>query len=138
MFGTYRCEGCSHTWCSGNAWNGYGQQCKSCKSMIMPELQPLRRGEHEKEGPPHQQALCERCQILGRNCRGELSTMMGRLGGWGVNHGVDDDEEYFNEVDADPGDERDPEEYFDDHDNDLDYEGEYYNHDGEYGGESDD
>lgn len=51
--------------------------------MIMPHLQPLRRGKGEIEGPPHVQELCGRCQKLGRNCRGvpsgDLSTMMGSL-----------------------------------------------------------
>ena len=122
-----------------------------CKRMIRPELQPLRGGEHGNEGPPHQQALCGRCQKLGRNCRGNLSTMMGSLALGRSNDGVDDDDDpederdpegFFNEVDAYPEYERDSEEYFDDPDNYLDYEdreGEYDNQDyyDEYGGESD-
>ena len=118
----------------------------------MPELKPLRPEEHRNEAKPHPQAFCGRCQKLGRNCRGDILTMMGSLALGGSNDGVDDDEdpederdpeEYSNQEDAYPEYERDPEEYFDDPDNYLDYEdreGEYDNQDyyDECGGENDD
>eukprot|EP00731_Ephydatia_muelleri_P025082 Em0017g165a len=69
MFGTFRCKGCNNTWYSGNAWNGYGQQCKSCLGTVMPELRPLQGGPRHQEGPPHVQSLCDRCKKLGYNCR---------------------------------------------------------------------
>ena len=41
--------------------------------MIMPELRPLQGGGPQREGPPHQQALCERCKKLGYNCMNDAS-----------------------------------------------------------------
>ena len=80
----------------------------------MPELQPFRRGTPGEGGPPHDQALCGRCRLLGRNCSGvrdDFSTMMGHpsLGEGPPNNGVDDDEdpydweeEHQDEMDKDP------------------------------------
>jgi len=71
MFGEFRCTGCIHTWYSGNAWEGKGQQCLQCKRMILPaSLRPLQYQFHNDEDrKPHIQELCEKCQELGYNCR---------------------------------------------------------------------
>lgn len=42
--------------------------------MIKPhELRPLRRNPRQQVGKPHESELCERCQELGYNCRGQVS-----------------------------------------------------------------
>ena len=72
MFGEFSCEPCNNQWKSGNAWEGKVQQCRLCKSNILPcNLQPLlsRPGSHDPDQKPHMQELCGMCKTLGSNCR---------------------------------------------------------------------
>ena len=73
MFGEYLCK-CGNSWPSGNSWEGMGQQCGDCKTMILPHtLRPLRWSGGAKKGAPHRQDLCQMCQKLGYNCRDKLA-----------------------------------------------------------------
>ena len=69
MFGEFFCSSCQHEWKSGNAWEGKGQQCFTCRRMILPRtLRPLMWSGISR-GAPHREDLCEMCKELGHNCR---------------------------------------------------------------------
>ena len=69
MFGDFFC-GCGNNWSSAYSWEGMGQQCQDCKTMILPiNLRPLCPSSSSNLGPPHMQEYCEMCQRLGYNCR---------------------------------------------------------------------
>ena len=68
MFGEFFCE-CGNSWSSAYSWEGMGQQCQECETMILPQnLCTLRPSSSSSLGPPHKQELCEMCQKLGYNC----------------------------------------------------------------------
>lgn len=70
MFGEFFCGKCARKWYSGNAWEGKGQQCRGCNSMVHPtSLRPLRPSSGYQAKEPHDQVRCQMCQELGRNCK---------------------------------------------------------------------
>ena len=70
MFGEFFCGKCVRKWYSGNAWEGKGQQCRECNLMVHPtSLRPLRPSPGYQAKEPHDQARCQMCQELGRNCK---------------------------------------------------------------------
>jgi len=74
MFGEFYCQHCHRRWSSGVAWQGKGQQCKTCRRMVLPKsLRPLQsqrtHNSDDEDRKPHQGNLCQMCQELGFNCR---------------------------------------------------------------------
>ena len=70
FYGHYQCEDCSNRWKSGNAWQGYTQDCKSCSKTNWPfKVYHLEQSVDPLDGKPHKSELCGKCQELGYNCR---------------------------------------------------------------------
>ena len=70
MFGEFFCGKCVRKWYSGNAWEGKGQQCRVCNSMVHPtSLCPLWPSPGYQGKEPHDQACCQMWQELGHNCK---------------------------------------------------------------------
>ncbi len=76
MFGTFHCDQCHNKWQSGYAWDGVGQDCRSCRIMILPHtLEPLKiTGTPVGKGQPHREDLCEMCKQLGHSCKNYIPT----------------------------------------------------------------
>ena len=80
MFGEFYCQYCRCGWSSGNAWEGKGQQCKTCQRMVLPKsLRPLNAQFHgsDKDRKPHKRNLCQKCQELGYDCRNYVPSLSG-------------------------------------------------------------
>ncbi|XP_065333486.1 zinc finger CCHC domain-containing protein 24-like [Cloeon dipterum] len=74
VFGEFRCTKCSRKWMSGNSWANMGQECQSCKVNVYPYKQtPLEKTTSDQDKcdlqKAHLSSLCEKCKILGYNCR---------------------------------------------------------------------
>ena len=70
FYGHYQCENCSNRWKSGNAWQGYTQDCKNCGAKNWPfKVYHLEQSVDPLDGKPHKSELCGKCQELGYNCR---------------------------------------------------------------------
>lgn len=67
MFGEFSCE-CGTRWLSGNSWEGMGQECLKCKTMVLPHtLRPLLSSDDSAMGE-HKQVHCQMCEKLGYKC----------------------------------------------------------------------
>ena len=70
FYGHFQCENCSNQWQSGNAWQGYKQDCKNCGISNWPlKVYHLEQSVDPLDGKPHKSELCGKCQELGYNCR---------------------------------------------------------------------
>ncbi|CAG0879640.1 unnamed protein product [Cyprideis torosa] len=71
VFGEFRCPKCLRRWQSGNSWANKGQECKLCKIVVYPHSQRslLKHSHVDNSQAEHPQALCQKCQELGRSCR---------------------------------------------------------------------
>ena len=73
VYGSFKCTNCHRTWESGNSWANSGQMCSRCKIMIYPynQTELLKPGDNKVDlNKPHPAEYCEKCQKLGRSCRG--------------------------------------------------------------------
>ncbi|OGT21160.1 MAG: hypothetical protein A3C55_05775 [Gammaproteobacteria bacterium RIFCSPHIGHO2_02_FULL_42_13] len=68
-FGLYACS-CGHRWSSAHSWSDTPQACKECGEDVLPYKQrpPQQRADDKKSSAPHLEALCGKCQELGRSC----------------------------------------------------------------------
>jgi hypothetical protein len=76
VYAHYQCPTCNRTWTSGNSYylplsDSYRKQaCKGCNRWFQPiSASQLGGGSGATGGPPHDTARCEKCKLLGRNCR---------------------------------------------------------------------
>ena len=70
FYGHYQCGDCSNRWKSGNAWQGYTQDCKNCGVRNWPfKVYHLEQSVDPLDGKAHKSELCGRCRELGYNCR---------------------------------------------------------------------
>ena len=75
-FGYFKCGRCSRSWQSGNSWANKGQQCQRCLVMIYPYKQEslVKPSDNKIDtSKSHDVSKCEKCQNLGRSCRGYYS-----------------------------------------------------------------
>jgi hypothetical protein len=73
MYGKFTCSNpnCENGWSSANAWKGYKQGCRECKTYVLTwDLYFLRHNEDSngRSTKNHQVGLCKKCEELGHSC----------------------------------------------------------------------